>query len=77
MVSDQPPYPFSARLVLLSAAAAGCLATLTQVILFRELMVILEGNELVLSLLLVWWLGGITIGALVPLGRWGERFLPH
>lgn len=77
MVSDQPPYPFSARLVLLSAAAAGCLATLTQVILFRELMVILEGNELVLSLLLVWWLGGITIGALVPRGRWGERFLPH
>ncbi len=49
-----------------SALWVGCLATLMQVILFRELMVLLEGNELVLSLMLVWWLLGISLGALLP-----------
>ncbi|MFB3788818.1 MAG: hypothetical protein ACE15F_20860 [bacterium] len=77
MVSDPFPYPFSMRLVLFSAAAAGCLATLTQVILFRELMVILQGNELALALLLAWWLSGIAAGALLPQWRPAERDAAH
>lgn len=50
----------------LSAFFVGCMATLMQVILFREQMVLLEGNELALSLMLVWWLVGIALGALLP-----------
>lgn len=37
-----------------------------QVILFREQMVLLEGNELALSLMMAWWLVGIAAGALLP-----------
>ncbi len=77
MVAEQSRFPISTRLVLLCAAAAGCLATLTQVILFRELMVILQGNELSLSLLLAWWLAGIAAGALLPQRRAVQKYMFH
>lgn len=37
-----------------------------QVILFREQMVLLAGIEFILSLMLVFWLIGVSIGALIP-----------
>ncbi|MBN2327357.1 MAG: hypothetical protein JXR73_09385 [Candidatus Omnitrophica bacterium] len=52
--------------VILSAVFVGCMATLMQVVLFREQMALLEGNELTLSLMLAWWLSGISLGALLP-----------
>ncbi len=52
--------------VVLTALLLGCYATLSQVILFREELIVLEGNELALSLLLFWWLIGISVGALLP-----------
>ncbi len=63
--------------VLTTAFGMGCFATLSQVILFREELTILEGNELTLSLLLVWWLSGITFGALIPQKIHAEKWLSY
>jgi spermidine synthase len=62
--------------VLTAAFLLGCFATLAQVILFREQLIILEGNELALSLLLFWWLIGISFGALLPKRFGAEKRLP-
>jgi spermidine synthase len=44
----------------------GCFATLTQVVLFHELLIVLSGNELTLGLLLSGWLLGVSLGSYIP-----------
>jgi len=56
----------SKTIALLISLLLGAFATMTQVILFREQLQILDGNELGLSLLLFGWLVGLTAGAPLP-----------
>jgi len=52
--------------VVAAAFLLGCFSTTSQVLLFREELVVLAGNEWVLSLLLTGWTLGIAFGALLP-----------
>lgn len=61
-----------ARPYLALAAAFGAFATVAQVVLLREVMVVLVGTELSLAVSLAAWLAGVGAGAAIG-GRWAER----
>ena len=51
--------------VLLLIAASGFVAAAAQVILIRELLVVFDGNELILGLVLATWLFWVAVGSLI------------
>ncbi|MCP4517197.1 MAG: spermine synthase, partial [Delftia sp.] len=53
-------------------ATLGFTSVIGQVVLMRELVAVFYGNELVLGLILAWWLLWEAAGAW-GLGRWAER----
>ena len=68
MDKQRRAFSYSPNFLLLCAAILGAFSTFSQVLIFREELVLLEGNELVLSSLLCCWLLGLSFGAAVP--RW-------
>lgn len=58
--------------MILALAALGLSATIGQIVLMRELVAVFYGNELVLGLILAWWLLWEAVGAW-GLGRWVDR----
>ncbi len=62
--------------VLFSMVFIGCYATIAQVLIIREFMVVFFGNELCLGIILGTWLFGVTIGAVTG-GRIVDRLREH
>ena len=62
--------------VLLSMVFIGCYATIAQVLIIREFMVVFFGNELCLGIILGTWLFGVAFGAATG-GRIVDRLREH
>ncbi|MDX9755761.1 MAG: hypothetical protein RBU29_17485, partial [bacterium] len=66
MDSKREGFLLTPGFLLIGAAMLGAFSTLSQVFVFREALILLEGNELVLSALLCWWLFGLMMGTWFP-----------
>ncbi|ODS32925.1 MAG: spermidine synthase (putrescine aminopropyltransferase) [Candidatus Scalindua rubra] len=62
--------------ILCSMLFMGCYATISQVLLVREFLVVFFGNELCLGIILGTWLFGVAFGAATG-GRVADRFKNH
>ncbi len=62
--------------VLFSMMFLGCYATIAQVLIIREFLVVFFGNELCLGIILGAWLFGVAFGAVTG-GRVASRFNNH
>ena len=62
--------------VLFSMVFIGCYATIAQVLIIREFMVVFFGNELCLGIILGTWLFGVAFGAATG-GRIVDRLREH
>lgn len=62
--------------VLFSMVFIGCYATIAQVLIIREFMVVFFGNELCLGIILGTWLFGVASGAAIG-GRIVDRLREH
>ncbi len=62
--------------VLSSMVFIGCYATIAQVLIIREFMVVFFGNELCLGIILGTWLSGVAFGAATG-GRIVDRLREH
>ncbi|MGB2824465.1 MAG: fused MFS/spermidine synthase, partial [Phycisphaerae bacterium] len=66
---QSPPVP--PRLLFAAVCCLGISSIITQLVLMRELLCVLAGNEMILGIILGTWFGLMGLGAL--LGRWSGR----